>query len=640
MASEKILSKIIDQILKKNHNGEKNNDQFTEENNLYQEIDRILSSDKDSKMSAHVMTDYNTCFKPSEHTQLLPGKVWIKDNEIYVEGLPGINVLPCIIPTKGVDLFVNHQRVNGKTAVSEHDYIYVDLHVKKKPFHLTIDISKDGLIAYMSVQLQVETRYKLIDQPPKQHIELKTTTTTKKYCPVGMDEILTRIEDAGIKYGVDYPAIQQFLANPRDGKYIIASGVPPTDSKDDVVDVLFHEKVIKHQYSNNEKIDFFNQKSIPSVDAGNLLAVKREGKVGQPGISVFGDIVLPKEPKKLVVRAGKGVRVEGNMVFANMSGRPMVKRIGQVRLFYVEPYLRHYGDIDLSTGNQNFRGNIEVYGDVCNGVSVRAGGNIQIMGSVNRAKVMAMESVLVDKCIGSIVQAGGDSHYIGNCYITLKNLHADLKSLSTLVGVILDNPKLSEFKNQLPQIVLLLMEKKFNRIPKLLKETVHILEITPVDMPSEIKVLLEMIKEQIPPRNLTKHKLQLLIDYVELAKDFFAQLGDVPADVEVGHAFNSVIAATNDVYVSSQGCFNTNITAGRNVFIGGVMRGGKVYAKGSITVEEAGSEIGTKTILHSESAEIKILKKIYDGVVVIVGERRIEITNTMGPTEFRNEMEK
>ncbi len=459
MVSEKTLSKIIDQILNNNFESGKIEEQATEEDSLYQKIDKILNGEKVSKEPAHAMNGYNACSLMPEYTQLPPGKVWVKDNEIYVEGLPGINILPCIKPAKGVDLFVNGQKVNGQIAVSENDYIHVELQVEKKPFQLAIHTSKDKLKAYMSVQLQVEKRYKLIDQPPKQYLELKTTAVTEKYCPVGMDEILARIEKEGIKYGVDYPAIQQFLDNPRDGKYIIARGTPPTNSVDDAVDVLFPEKVIKHQYSEDEKVDFLNFKSIPSVDAGNLLAVKREGKVGQPGISVLGDMVLPREPKKLVVQAGKGVRVDGDMVFANISGRPKVKRMGPVRLFYVEPYLRHYGDINLSTGNQDFRGNIQVYGDVCSGMSVRAGGNIQIMGCVNQANVMAMESVFVNKCIGSTIQAGGDSHYIYNCHSTLKELRADLKGLLKLVGVILDNPKLSKFQNQLPQVVLLLMEK-------------------------------------------------------------------------------------------------------------------------------------------------------------------------------------
>ncbi len=636
MAFGKTLSNTIDHLLNLKLKKERNQNQDKEVDSLYQEIEispkEIEKNKNDSNDSSNPPGHVNT-----DTEQLSFGQVRVKDNEIYVEGLPGHNILPYINPSEDVDIFINDQPVKSKVAVSEYDNIRVDLQVYEKPFALTIHTSEDGLTAYMSVQLQIEKKYVLVDQPPKQCLDLITTTITKKYCPIGMDEILTRIENEGIKLGIDFPAIQQFLANPQDGKIVIARGVLPTDSRDDVVEVLFPEEVIKHQYSDNEKIDFFNCKSIPSVDADNLLAVRREGEIGQSGLSVFEEVVLPREPKKLIVRAGKGVRVEENMVFADMSGRPMVKRNGSVWLFSVEPYLRHHGDINLSTGNQNFSGNIEVYGDICDGMTVSAGGNIHIIGCVSQAKVIAMESVKVGKCIGSLVQAGGDSHYIGNCYITLKELHTDLKGLFSTVNVLLDNSKLNKYKNQTAQIILTLIEKKFNRIPKLLKETVHFLEITPVDMSSEVKALLEMIKKQIPPRNLTENKLKILIDYVELAKDFFAQLSNVSADVHVDYAFNGVIAATNDVHIAGQGCFNTKITAGGNVFIDGVIRGGEVNAIESIIVKEAGSEIGTRTILKSESGKIKILKKIYDGVIINVGGRRLELTSTMGPVEFRND---
>jgi len=248
-----------------------------------------------------------------------------------------------------------------------------------------------------------------------------------------------------------------------------------------------------------------------------------------------------------------------------------------------------------------------------------------------------MESIMAGKCIGALVQAGGDSYYIANCYTTLKELHINLKGLARVVDVLLDNPQMKEFPKQLPQIVLLLIEKKFTRIPKLLTETIHFLEVTPVDMSEDVKTLVEMIKDQVPPRNLTQNKLKVLLNYVEMAQSFFSQLSNVPADVQVNYAFNSVIAATNDVHIAGQGCFNSTITTGRNVFIGGVIRGGKVNAKGSIIVEEAGSETGTRTILKSESGKIKILKKIHDGVVISVGGRNLEITNTMEAVEFRNE---
>lgn len=643
MSSEKKITKIIDSFLKTYFKKEKQN---KEVDSLSREIEKRLKEFEKSAntqgKAVHTVQNYHIgpdrqVDNHPDKVHLSPGQVWVKDNEIYVKGLPGQNILPCIEPSKGVSLFVNGNLVKNKTAVTEHDYIQIDFQNRETPFELTINTSKDGLTAYMSIRLQTETKYTLVDQPPKPSLVLLTTTNTKKYCPLNFNDILEIIKEERIQFGVDYQVIQQFLADPRDGRFIIARGIPPTDSRDDVVDVLFPEEVLRHQYSDEDRIDFFNLQSIPSVDAGSLLAVKKEGEMGQPGLSVTGEIILPREPRKITIQAGKGTRVEENMVYSNNSGRPMVKRIGSLWLFYMEPYLRHYGNIDLSIGDQNFRGNIEVYGDVCDGITVRAGGNASIMGSVNHAKVIAMESVLASKCIGALVQAGGDSHFINNCSITIKELRVNLEGLSNVLKLLLDNPEIKKFQNQLSLIILILIEKKFTKIPKLLKETVDFLGITPVDIPAEIESLVEMIKKYVPPRNLTPKKLKTLLDYVDMAQNYFAQLGDTPADVHVGYAYNSVIAATRDVRIAEQGCFNSKITAGGNVFIGGVIRGGEVKAKGNITVNEAGSEVGTKTILKTENQKIKILKKIYEGVIIGIRGRQREITKTMGPVEFYND---
>jgi hypothetical protein len=492
----------------------------------------------------------------------------------------------------------------------------------------------------MSVKLQTVVKYSLEDQLPNQKVVLKTFTTTTKHFPLGPNDLLAKINEAGIINGLDYLAIQDLLDNPRDGKFVIARGVSPTETMDDTIDVFFPEKTIKQQYSYLDRVDFYDLKSIPSVEENTLLAVIKEGKSGQPGFSVVGDMILPRESKRIMLKPGKGVRVEDNMVYSSMAGRPMVKRVGAIWLFCVEPYLTHYGDIDLSTGNQNFRGNIQILGNILDGLTVRAGGSVEVAGFVSRAKVVAMESVAAGKCIGSLVQAGGDSYCTGNSYFVLKELHTDLKQLLQVVNAIIQCPKLEAFRAKIGLVLLLLIEKKFKNIPGLLGTVVQNLEIIPVDLPDEIRTLVQMIKEHVPPRNLSIEKLEIFIDYIEFAKDYFKQMYSVPADVRISYADNSIVAATGDVYITEQGCFNTKITAGGNVHIGGVVRGGEVQAKGDIVVGEAGSDMGGKTVLKTLSGKITILKKVYDGVIVMVGGQAKRITVTMGTVEFRKDSTK
>lgn len=569
------------------------------------------------------------------------GLAWVKDNEIHVEAIPGQTTLPYIQPTKGVNLYINGELVKDKTPVSTNDYIYLELKTEEKPAKIEISKSKNGLTAYMKVRLKTVKQFLLKDQPPQQHLVLKTTVNISKSFPFSLNDILNKIKEEGITHGVDYPAIQEFLSNPRDGTYTIARGTPPTEPVDDSIVILFQERPVKkYDYSFEDRADFYNINIIPSVDENTLLAVKHEGKAGQPGLSVTGEVIMPREPKRITLKPGKGTRIEHNKVFSTLAGRPVYKKIGNTWLFYIEPHLVRYGDIDISVGNQFFRGNITVYGNVQDGMKVRAGGNVQIFGYINRAEVTAMESVWAKKSIGAQVQAGGDSYYLTNAYFVLKELCNNLEGLFNYIKVIIEHPKLKQYKTRQGYLLLILIEKKFPNTPKLLKKAAHFLELIPVDMPSEINILIEEIKENIPPRNLTQEKLQTLIEQVNFAREFIEQTRNISADVRLNYAFNSTITASNDVHISGKGCFFSKITAGGNVYIAGVLRGGEVKAKGNIEVEEAGSETGTKTILESRSGIIRVHLKIYDGVIIKIGNRKYEIKEPLTSVEFYNDNEK
>lgn len=568
------------------------------------------------------------------------GQVWVKDNEIHVQDVPGQTAPPSIQPTEGVNLFINGRLIKNKTFISARDYLYFELKTEEKPAEIKISISQDGLTAYMGVKLKIKKQHVLVDQPPQQCLVLKTVIKVSKSFPFNLNDILKKIREAGVIHGVDYPAIQKFLANPCNGSFVIARGTSPTEPVDDSVVLLFQEgHVKKHNRMSEGKIDFYSINIIPSVDKNTLLAVKHEGKPGQPGLSVTGKIIMPREPKRIIMKPGKGTRVEKNMVYSTTAGRPVSKKVGNTWLFYIEPHLIRYGDVDITVGNQYFRGNITVYGSIHDSMKIKAGGNVQVFGYINRAEVIAMESVRAGKCIGAQVQAGGDSFYLVNLYYTLKELYKNLTGLSGCIDIIIENPKLKEFRVKQGYLLLLLIEKKFPATPKLLKTALSFLELIPIDMPAEINTLIEEIKENIPPRNLTQEKLQTLTENIRFACEFIEQARNTVADVELRDVFNSTITASNNVHILGKGCFFSRIIAGGNIYIAGVLRGGEVKAKKNIEVHEVGSETGTKTVLETESGMIRIHNKIYDGAVIKIGSRKYEIKESQRAVEFYSDKE-
>jgi len=627
MTSEAKLIKLIEQSLNDKKTGIK-----TEPSDNTIDGSEALEIKKENIK----IKDYPGSGKESVPRKQLPdlGVISVKNNHVYVEAIPGQHNLPTIQPTKNVDLYINGEIVITKRKISSKDYIWVKPQSTVKPLKTEIKIADNGSYANLHVTLQTTITYLLEDQPPRHNLILATSVKKEHSFPLSMNEILEIIKKNGILHGINYPVIQSLISNPKNGTYRIAEGIPPKDPIDDTVVVLFDEKPIKKVKTDADKIDFYNISRIPSVEENTLLAVKKEGKPGQPGMSVTGEMVLPREPKKIQLNAGKGVRVENNTVFATKPGRPVVKRIGTTYIFYIDQHLVHYKDIDISVGNQNFSGNITVYGNVLDGMSIRAGGNVQISGYVNRASIVALESIQASKCIGSSIQAGGESFYLENCYFTLKELHSSLINLYGSLEIIIKSPQFKNYETQLGLIVLLLIEKKFPSIPKLLKEVIKSLEMTPVELPNEIIYLMEMIKENIPPRNLTLDKLQVLINQMQFAEEFFGQMQGFCGDVDIGYVFNSSVSASGDVQISGQGSFGSRITSGGNVYISGVLRGGEVRAQGDIIVHEAGSELGTKTFLKSINGKIIIQKRVFDGVIVSIGNRTTRVVEPAGRSEF------
>jgi hypothetical protein len=107
--------------------------------------------------------------------------------------------------------------------------------------------------------------------------------------------------------------------------------------------------------------------------------------------------------------AGQNVRVsdDGDALIATAGGLP--SRLGE--RVAVMPIYSVQGDVDFTTGNLDFEGNIMVTGGVRPGFRLRASGGIQIGGTVEAAHVEAGGDVTVNSGIvghgKAVIRAGG-----------------------------------------------------------------------------------------------------------------------------------------------------------------------------------------------------------------------------------------
>lgn len=155
-------------------------------------------------------------------------------------------------------------------------------------------------------------------------------------------------------------------------------------------------------------VDLRTRHTFSNIEPGMLIGTIHPPEIGEPGHSVTGLPIpaLPGEPLQLI--AGEGVEVRGvNKVFAVRAGRAVFE---DNRLSISDEYVID-GDLDLSVGNIDFQGFVEIKGDVLDDFSVRASKGIKINGSVGTSRLESEGSVQIGSMsggAGSLVRCGGD----------------------------------------------------------------------------------------------------------------------------------------------------------------------------------------------------------------------------------------
>jgi len=182
------------------------------------------------------------------------------------------------------------------------------------------------------------------------------------------------------------------------------------------------------------------------------------------------------------------------------------------------------------------------------------------------------------------------------------------------------------------QLVQLIIDKKYARVPGLIAEMTKLSEQNSFILPREMANLLEKVEKGLSGLNLLK------LDSIEQFNNILSEMKNVQntmdgmaqdmANITFGYSVNSKIEASGDIKVGGRGCINTTIRAGRNVNIKGVFRGGEIIANGDIILNEAGSGMGARTLIKTGDERKIFIKKAYEGVRIQVGKRQSNITAT------------
>lgn len=277
---------------------------------------------------------------------------------------------------------------------------------EKKTGILIVEVMEDGMSAYLTVV------------PPPSGGSLRLT----------VEDIKDVLKKEGVIYGYDEKAILNISRQPEkelNRAISVAKGTLPVKGKDALIDYKFDINKDKVYFKEGEdgRVDYRELNLIENVQEGQLLAVKMPSLPGKPGMTVRGVEIPPEEGegKDISLPAGKNTYIsdDGLELYAGCTGRIVWNK----SKIDIEAFYEIDGDVNYETGNIEFIGTVIIGKNVTDGFSIKAGGNIEIGGCVEKATVEAGGSVTIKNgVIGKeegLVKAGRDvkANFIENATI-------------------------------------------------------------------------------------------------------------------------------------------------------------------------------------------------------------------------------
>ncbi|MCE2595199.1 FapA family protein [Motilimonas cestriensis] len=236
------------------------------------------------------------------------------------------------------------------------------------------------------------------------------------------DTVKEALSSAGVTYGIrinNIVALISTLNKAQPGKVIrapVAKGLAAkngTDTRFERLVETLKERIRKPKKLQGGKVDMRDLGALISVSKGKPLMRKHPHTLGEDGFKVTGDVIAHKEGKPLEFDVGKNTEISSknpNYLVATQTGIPIEIDRGMI----VDDVLM-IPNVDVGFGHVDFDGSILIKGNICEGMKVRASGDINVGGIVESADVEAGGDLIIEKGVIGHHTDDGD-HY--SCHLT------------------------------------------------------------------------------------------------------------------------------------------------------------------------------------------------------------------------------
>jgi uncharacterized protein (DUF342 family) len=234
--------------------------------------------------------------------------------------------------------------------------------------------------------------------------EMKASVKVSRPGPGGRDysaeNYINLLHSNKVYYGIKEDAVNNQVDKPVYQELVtLAEGDKPVDGRDAYIQYNFEtdKSRVRLQEGTNGRVNFKDLNIIQNVVENQPLAVRIAAQEGKGGKNIRGVLLPAKDGKNIPLPLGKNVHVadDGVTILADINGQVLVVN----NKINVEPVYTVDGGVNLKSGNIEFLGTVIINGDVEDGFFVKAAGNIEVNGTVEKAELVSEGDIIVTQGI-------------------------------------------------------------------------------------------------------------------------------------------------------------------------------------------------------------------------------------------------
>lgn len=236
--------------------------------------------------------------------------------------------------------------------------------------------------------------YKLRIGPDKMQAFAKFYAASEGGENMTAEEMIKDLALRGIKCGIRTEAIKGFFAK-RDylEEILVAEGREPVQGKNAFIEYKFNtDKKAKPTLKEDGSVDFFHLNILNHCNKGDVLAVLHPEVPGEPGEDLAGNRISPAEVRKETLKFGHNIEISEDRTTLTAKVDGHVELV-EGSVFVSDELMVE--NVDNSTGNIEYEGNVQIGGNVATNFQVKAGGDIVVKGVVEGAQLTAGGNIII-----------------------------------------------------------------------------------------------------------------------------------------------------------------------------------------------------------------------------------------------------